>query len=311
MKFSAERIVGGTGAQKEEAEMYLREVFEHQDRDKLSGIEVEKSQEVLEDISLANEVTSAVLTEYGIQKEDIGADKIHVIRKEEWPERLSRSGAFFSFTKQGIAVRDGEPQVGLVHDLIHEIFHFKSYLAGQVTLHGKLDNYRVGVTVNSRDGEREMFEGLNEAITEELTYQATQNPMFQRVLDAELQRIDRDIKHHSDAIAEDGSPLFTDQTYYVEVGEKNEDGSFPIHTKSFAYPKEREALKLLAKKLYEHNKDSFQDVDAVFGLFVKSAFSGDLLKIGRLIEDSFGVGTLRKIAEHNSENEFLKLISSL
>ncbi|MDP1689917.1 MAG: hypothetical protein Q8L52_01810 [bacterium] len=119
------------------------------------------------------------------------------------------------------------------------------------------------------------------------------------------------MREHADATTADGEPLFTDQTYYVEVGERRANRSYPIQTKEFTYQKEREALKLLATKLYEHNPSTFHSAEEVFGLFVKSAFSGDLLKIGRLIEDTFGVGTLRLIAEHDSEDDFLKLVSAL
>ena len=306
-----ERIVGGTEVQKKEAKERLQEVFDTQNREAMAELEVEKSQEVLKSIDIANQATSIVLAEYGIQKNDIGADKIHVIKKESWPEKLSGSSAFFNLKFQGVAISDGKPQVALLHDLIHEIFHFKSYLAAQITLHDSLDQYRVGFSVTTRDGEKVMFRNIDEAITEELTYQAAQTPVFKEMMSDELKRIKRDVGQHSDSTTEDGRPLFNDQTYYVEVGEEREDGSSPVHAKEFTYQKEREALKLLSEKLYEHNKPSFRSADEVFALFVKSAFTGNLLKIGRLIEDTFGVGTLRKIADHDSEDDFLRLISSL
>lgn len=311
MKFSVERIVGGTGAQKEVAETYLREVFEHQDRALLTGLEVEKSEEVLRDIVLANQITTTILAEYGIQKEDISPDNIHVIKKDMWPERLEGTAALFNFTHQGIAVRDDQPEIGLLHDLMHEIFHFKSYLAGQITSHGKLSDYRVGVEVTSRDGEQTMLKGINEAITEELVYRAAQTPLYKETVRTELERIRRDMEHHADAVTEDGSALFTNQTYYVEVGEEQEDGTSLVHTKAYEYQKEREALKLLTEKLYQRDPTAFKNADEVFALFVKSAFSGNLLKIGRLIEESFGTGTLRKVAENNSGEKLLTLVQTL
>jgi hypothetical protein len=224
---------------------------------------------------------------------------------------LAGTGALFNFTHQGIAVRDGEPEIGLVHDLMHEIFHFKSYLAGQITSHEKLDEYRVGIQVTSRDGDRTMLTGINEAITEELVRRATETSLYKEAMGGELERIKKDVEHHADAAKDDGSPLFTDQTYYVEVGKEREDGTSPVHTKVFEYPREREALALLTQKLYERNGASFNGAEEVFGLFVRSAFSGDLLKIGRLIEETFSTGTLRKIAEHNSGEDLLALVQTL
>ena len=49
--------------------------------------------------------------------------------------------------------------------------------------------------------------------------------------------------------------------------------------------------------LYEENKDKFDSYEDLFKLFSAAMFKGDLLPIARLIEDTFGKGTFRKIGE--------------
>jgi hypothetical protein len=311
MKFPIERIVGGTSEQKKQAKEILLEEFEEQKPEGLSEIEVPKTPEVRECINIANKVTSEILRRYGIEKEDIDEDKIHLVKKEAWPEHLSETGAFFKLYNHSIVAPEGLPKIKLTWRLIHEIFHFKSYLAAQVLSNGFINDYRIGLTVNTRDGVQTQLIQLNEAITEELTREATQTQFFKEVFAYDLESIERIMKEHSDAENEDGKPLFTDQTFYVEVGEKSADGSFPISTSQFTYQTERKGLQLLINKLFEANRDAFSNSQEVYALLVKGSFTGDLLKIGRLIETSFGVGTFRKLANPESSDEFLKIIEDL
>jgi hypothetical protein len=55
--------------------------------------------------------------------------------------------------------------------VMHELLHFKSYNAIQVIKggHGKLGVYRSGLWIQSRDGKTFYLNGINEAVTEELS----------------------------------------------------------------------------------------------------------------------------------------------
>lgn len=70
-----------------------------------------------------------------------------------------------------------------------------------------------------------------------------------------------------------------------------------IITESFAYQQERKILNTLVDKIFERNPEKFQDREEVFEVFAKGMMNGNILPVGRLIEKTFGNGTLRRIGK--------------
>lgn len=311
MKFSVERIVGGSSEQRNSELEKLRQIFKSQDIEGLAEIEVEKTSEFLECIDVANKVTTEILEKYGIQKDPVDEKNIHMVKHEIWPEHLAGTAAFFRFVHQFIIIPDDVPKLKLVVLLIHEIFHFKSYLAGQMLSDNRLEDYRVGLTVTTRDGEETQLTAVNEAVTESLTYQAMQTDTFKTFLATELAEVKKNMEHHADAEDEDGQPLYDEDTYYVSIGDERPDGSSAVFTSKLSYPKERVGLRLLTEKLYLHNTEKFKNPDEIYQLFVKSAYDGDLLRIGKLIDTTYGKGTLRQLANPSSPDHFEEIINQL
>lgn len=69
---------------------------------------------------------------------------------------------------------------------------------------------------------------------------------------------------------------------------------------------------MLIDALYERNKNNFNDREEVFDMFAKNAFTGNMYELGKLVDKTFGRGTLRKIGKldaHIEEQE--KFIKSL
>ena len=311
MKFQLERIVGGTESQRAEALDDIRSNFESQSPEIMVEMEVEKTQEEIEYIRIADEVALIILRNYGIDTDSIPNGKFHALKIEVWPENIPDSPAFFSSFRQSIFYKEGTPGLFLIHNLIHEIIHFKSYQAAQITTENSLTDYRVGLTVATRDGKTDQFRNLNEAITEDLTYEAMQTQEFRELAqdkikekESLIQAFDR--QHNLDMNKESDPSVF-----YVEVLEGEAHAPIRLDQYEFTYKKEREGLRILIDKLLEKNKDLFTAPEDVRMLFVKSAFSGDLLEIGRLIEKTFGKGTFRKIAENDSEDDFLNFVRAL
>lgn len=50
-------------------------------------------------------------------------------------------------------------------------------------------------------------------------------------------------------------------------------------------------------KILERNSEKFQDREEIFEVFAKGMMTGNILPVGRLIEKTFGNGTLRRIGE--------------
>lgn len=64
--------------------------------------------------------------------------------------------------------------------------------------------------------------------------------------------------------------------------------------------------------LYEHNKNNFNNREEILTMFVKNVFTGNMYELGKLVDKTFGKGTLRKIGKldaHIEEQE--KFIKSL
>lgn len=310
-KFSSfERVVGNIPeAEKEQILRDKGERFDDQVFEDLKGKEREKTPEELQIIMLANEATNEIRQRYGLENFDIPPENIHVVTEEAWPRE--KGVAFYNSMLQGIAAREQPARIVFLKKIFHEMLHFKSYNALQVTSgeNPELDEYRVGLTVHTREGKKMYFVNLNEAVTEEMTKRfATQlfdNPLFAQ----EAKQTKDVITRYPRAITGSGEPLFDDDTFYAEVEGKKSWGEAvgrlfgaqekpkKITTEGFTYQSERKILNTLIDKILKRNPDKFQDREEVFEIFTKGMITGNILPVGRLVERTFGNGTLRRIGE--------------
>jgi hypothetical protein len=63
---------------------------------------------------------------------------------------------------------------------------------------------------------------------------------------------------------------------------------------------------VLLDKLYEKNTDQFSNREEVFNVFAKAMLTGNILPLGRLVDGTFGRGTLRKIGELDHDVQALE-----
>ena len=323
-KFSSfERVVGNVP--ETEKEQILRdkgERFDDQVFEDLKGKEREKTPEELQIISLANEATNKIRRKYGLEDFDIPPGNIHVVTEEAWPRE--KGVAFYNSMLQGVAAREQPAKIVFMKKIFHEMLHFKSYNALQITRgeNPELDEYRVGLTVHTRDGKRMYFMNLNEAVTEEMTKRFA-TKLFDNPLFAEEAKQTKDvIMRYPRAVTGSGEPLFDADTFYAEVEGKKSWGEAvgrlfgvqekvkKVTTESFTYQSERRILNTLIDKILERNSDKFQDREEVFEVFAKGMMSGNILPVGRLIERTFGNGTLRRVGELDqdiqAQEEFIR-----
>ncbi len=306
-KTSFERIVGKVSESgKEKILKSKEERFEDQSFEELKDKEREKTPEELEIISLANKMTNEVRRSYGLEDFDIPAKNIHVIKKEKWWN--DNNSAVYKPSLQGICIEERLANVSFAKEVFHELIHFKSYEALHV-VEGKervLESYRSGLVMKTRDGKDIYFSSLNEGVTEELTKryikkninEISQNPIFIE----EIEKTRKIINEHPDAKTNSGDKLFTDDVFYAEIIDISKDkNKVSIKTDGFTYQKERHLLSDLISKLFEKNKEEFKNKDEIFNLFVKGMMTGNILPIGKLIDSTFGVGTLRKIGEMKND----------
>jgi len=224
---SFERVVGNIS--ETEKEQILRdkgERFDDQAFESLRGKEREKTPEELHIINLANEATNEVRRKYALENFDIPSENIHVINEETWPRE--KGTAFYNSMLQGIAAREQPAKMAFMKKIFHEMLHFKSYNALQVTMadNPEVDEYRVGLTVHTRNGKTMYFANLNEAVTEEMTRRHVAK-LFDDPLFAEEIRQTKDvISRYPRSVTGTGDALFDDDTFYAEVESKKSSQQF-------------------------------------------------------------------------------------
>lgn len=308
-KFSSfERVVGK--ASEDEKKKILKEKdaqFDNQYFEELKESEREKTPKELQILDLANRCTNEIRQRYGLSAFDIPSQNIHIIKKDKWPKEES---AFYSSMMQAVALREQSASIVFIKKVVHEMLHFKSYNALQIINgdDGKLGEYRVGLTVSTRDGESIYFRNFNEAVVEEITRnilaKLASNPLFVEDVKQTSGIIDR----HYDAKMSNGKNLFDRNTFYAEM----ENRSNKINTESFTNEKERKILNILIDKLFEHNNELFKSRKDIFEMFSRAMMTGNILPIGKLIDHTFGEGVFRKIGELDEKiSEQEKFVNSL
>jgi hypothetical protein len=224
--------------------------------------ELEKTPEEIQLIELATQSVDALVRKYSDGKcISIPIENIHILKKGA-TEKVTKSGNAGAHSEKlkSILVERQESAAKFCAILLHELVHAKSYSALQMRLspEAQLLPYRSGVAVLSRDGRKEYLGKLQEGITEYLTKQLSEQM----------------VSSHLDLFKEER------QISLDEVKENRKD--------DVAY------LITLAENIQNVFSETYSSKEEVIEEFIKAHFTGQLMKIGRLIERAVGNGALRQ-----------------
>jgi len=264
-KSAVERVVGRvTESQKDDIRDQAHQRFVSETYPELRKIEIQKSNEILELIDLANEITNKILSDFGKEKFDIPPSSIYIIPEDKLNKSTLRKSeaAHFKPKSQIIIAKEQQSKSKMLAILVHEFIHFKAVNSVQKTTSSEnqddaeIDLYRVGFKMYSRDGKKVYFSILNEAITEQLS-----------------------INYISD----------------ISKYSLLEDESEPI----YSYKEARESLAILVTKLVAKLKknNKYPDITEkkVYDLFFLGAIAGNVLPIAKLLNEAFGKHTFRRL----------------
>lgn len=291
-KFSSiDNIVGAIP--EEEKEQILEEYaekFDNQEFEVIKGKERQKTPEEIELIDVANRLTDEVRTKYGLESFPIPKENVHIIKKNEYPK--GRAPAVYSQHHQAIVICEAPASIAFMNKTLHEMIHMKSYNALQVTTgkDSKLDVYRMGLGVKTRDGGYLYLNDLNEAVTEEIGIRLLGKLREHPLIKKDIEYTRAFVRDRREELTQRGKDLITQDTFYVSA---DEDGIFLTQ---FGRTKERAILGALIEKIFDVNSDQFKDKEEIFDIFSRAMITGHILQVGKLIDHSFGEGTLRKIA---------------
>lgn len=221
------------------------------------------------DISIIKHAEAAV-REYAIaygrsSLPEISLGHIHFLEDggvEKFTKGRLAIGSHATILGQILVDRRGDLETAIT--TFHELWHtLGSYLAVQVTTDQKLDWYRSGFGMKSRDGKKESFYHLNEAITGYMTHKY----VYEKLRNTEL------FKNEIDESVKNSTPI--DTTRQRELND---------------------LLKVIDNLLLK-NKGRFSNREEIVDLFIRAQVTGNVLSVARLIEETYGKGTFRKLAD--------------
>jgi len=311
------RVIGRASADKKEQakkeiEQFLYDHFESlspQEQEQLKKLEYPKSEKELALINFANEETSRLMQESGIEPYDIPEKNLHIIPSDFYRNSTRGRGTAAAFNiKQGILFdaqyfRDNPVSFGSA--TLHEMLHLKAHLSIEVQEEDeKIEKtpYREGVTVIALQKHgyygkyHEHFDGLHEAIVAE-----TEKRLLVKLLDtpelaaekewlmsAEAKEMKKELVE-KEGISEDD---------IIWVGKKGKDD-----WETVSYFQQRNVLNYVCAEIQKQFPEQFQNPDEVYKVFLNAHFTGRLLPIGRLVENTFGEGSFRMLGNMNIEDE--------
>ncbi len=233
------------------------------------GVEVDKTAEEQAIIDLATQYVDETLANLGRAKQfDVPAENIHLLREGGTGDALNKrlSEGAYGTIDNSILVDRSPSRVDFALSIVHELFHSKCYKALQVGLangRGWITTYRSGTAVNARDRSAVYLEDVEEAIVGYLTKRfyedvVLRHPFFSTEVQERLQ-----------------AKVVTDTSRMKELAQ----------------------LDALVDDLFAKNVDEFKDRNEVFNIFLDAQVNGNLMRLGRLIEHTYGKGSFRTVAE--------------
>ena len=253
-----------------EVEAWFNDYWKEHGVEEIKGLELVKTPRHKEIIEIASRAVDVYLAQFGRKKViDVPLEKIHLLRTggtEEYSEGHILTGAHSS-VYGSVLVDEASSELQTVIQIFHELYHAKSYHVLQTTgRHGEkgdIQPYHSGFRVVSRDGKQKFFDDIDEAVT---TY---------------MER-----KFYNDVL--ENHPSFQEE---ISSGV----------TPEFSRSRELRDLNDLVNNLYEQNKSEFENKEKVMNIFLEAQVTGHLLKIGRLVEKTYGKGSFRELGKLTGE----------
>lgn len=272
------------------------------DKELFQVSEKEKTPEQIALIRFANQEVSSLMEEAGLKPYDIPDENYRLLPATLYDKLFhkSDSNGMAKMAQQRVWLRaddfTGNPVLfGSV--VIHETMHLKSHISFELNEGEKprITPYRVGVGIKAlqRDGlhgnYHEHFSGLHEAIVSE-----AEKRLFPKMLQQPELKEEKTWLESDTAVV-----LKRDLAEKHRLRESNinwvakEGTAYTI----FQYGKQRRVLEYICKEISGSRGEEYPDPESVFKEFLKAQFTGHLLTIAKIVEETFGPGSFRALGE--------------
>jgi len=263
---------------------------------------------------------------YGIKPLNISLSQVVFLDKEKLSEKQKlyfesiRANAFYHPRSQKMILFkdwDGNSRLAILQTLVHEMIHMQAYESWQKIPKEKesekdfilsngdrnihLDLRRLGFRMVDKNGEVIYFHDLDEAITTELTMR------FDWQYFEKFPELSEEISERKDAIVafvkRNNTSFERERRYVAEIEhEQMENGVKKSKIRGYSYNREREKFLMLLEEIYQNSQGRFASPEDVFNEFAKSALTGRVLSVARIIESVYGKGSFRFLGEKTSAN---------
>jgi hypothetical protein len=289
-------VVGAPPGESEKIMERMRIRFEDTYFPEFSQSEKEKTQKDLAVIEDTNKATNILRIKSGLEPFDIPPDNIHIILNKD--RTLSNLAGGFTNPIQGsILIQGVDTALQLGKHLFHEMEHAKAYNIVQVLPEsGEIYPFMQGFEVYPRNQmdrilfpkpEKCYFRELNESVVEEYArrYVMSQmdNPLYAD--DFAQTKLLRE-----EAMKRGWYKLLLNSEIFQFYLLGNE-----IVCEEFSYKRERESLFRIRAALSQKYPEKFANSEDALDLFGDAMFTGKMLALSRIMDETFGKDTMKKI----------------
>jgi hypothetical protein len=328
-----ERVVGGTGEEKEAALKELQRIFDERSVE-LAKYELEKTPEDLELLTRTEAAVDGMVERYGGDPKPFPLNHLYILKPGSVLAMTGGKlgGGIHKPLGVKVGVEKGGSKLLFASSVAHELFHAKSPKVARVGKSGEdVRLYRTGLSMMDRkdpDAERgdekEYFGMLEEAIVAECTKrfleQITKEEPFREEAEAVKKIWSWASEYYRKAgvteekIQQAGEELKfianpQERIKEVEAHSENEVNRQAyaagmlrrVHEKgeveSTERWHERKMMYDVLDNVAARSNGRFNNRDEVFDEFAKANFSGNYLPLAKMIESILGKGSFRRLAD--------------
>ncbi len=238
----------------------------------------------------------------GTPVDSISAANIHLLDPDrlapEDREAIDRMniGGVYDRERQAVFIAPADSLLTTAQRIAHELLHFHSYQSvHDEGPEGRPSPRRIGFGAFDKSMTTRYFRDLDEAIVEELVLRLD-DQCFKK-FEALTSALTRRERFRLTTRAPREIAAVTDQQL--------PDGTWQTRLESWRYSRPRAQLGTLLKDICDRNRGRFSDPEAVFEVFARAVFTGRLLELARLVEDTFGKGSFATLAKETMSSDRL------
>ncbi|HAZ16952.1 MAG: hypothetical protein A3H59_02510 [Candidatus Jacksonbacteria bacterium RIFCSPLOWO2_02_FULL_43_9] len=306
------RIIGNASEEgKEKVRVDIDNAFHHHIeylpndlREKFQQNELPKIEQEIALIACVNKATNELLEQCGIDVFDVPVENYHILPADIYKEISLFGHAEHQWIEQSMVFNADHVRKSPVYFgscVFHETLHIKAHLS--LLVQGEGDDlwiyyYRAGVSAGGtfQDELHKHFSGLDEAIIA-----CQQKEFTHRLLSLTVLEEEKDWLLSDEALAKkkrfaEKHDLSEDEIIWVSKSD-------PDDFEGMGYASQRRVLEYVCKEIQKEFPDRFSVVDDVFKEFLQAHFTGRLLPIARLVEETFGEGSFRLLGNMGVEQD--------